>query len=221
MTTRGKVKRTYDSRLRAGQARTTRAALLEAAGRLFADQGYVATSIEQIAGAAGVARATVFTSVGGKPALLKGAYDVALVGDDLPIPLADRPESRGALQEIDPLKFLRMYAKIATGLTGRVSGINEAIRGAAGADIDARHLWETVQQERAVGAQHVIEALEKKTKLRAGLDRKTAMDIVWTLIEPGLYYQLVRQRGWSPEQFEKWLAEPLRTQLLPADRRKT
>jgi len=73
VTNKTKVKRPYESRLRAGQARATRLALLEAAGHLFARQGYVATSIEQIADAAGVSRATVFTSVGGKPVLLKGA----------------------------------------------------------------------------------------------------------------------------------------------------
>src|ERR1700694_4244832 len=82
-----KVKRAYESQLRTGQAKTTRLALLEAAGRLFAEQGYVATSIEQIARAAGVSRATVFTSVGGKPVLLKAAYDVALIGDDDAVPL--------------------------------------------------------------------------------------------------------------------------------------
>jgi prophage antirepressor-like protein len=72
----------------------------------------------------------------------------------------------------------------------------------------------------AVGAHRVIEALEKKSKLRDGLDRKTAVDIAWTLIEPGLYHQLVHQRGWSPEQFEGWLTDTLQTQLLPPPRRR-
>src|SRR5450759_2513013 len=102
MKSEAKVKRTYESRLRAGQARATRLALLEAAGRLFAERGYVATSIEEIAEAAGVSRATVFTSVGGKPALLKAAYDVALVGDDEPVSMPDRPDSLRSKAEPDP-----------------------------------------------------------------------------------------------------------------------
>lgn len=37
---------------------------------------------DDIAAAAAVSRATVFSAVGGKPLLLKLAYDVAVVGDD-------------------------------------------------------------------------------------------------------------------------------------------
>jgi len=85
------VKRTYQSTLRGAQAQSTREAVIAAAGRLFSEQGYAATSIDDIAAAAGVSRATVFTSVGGKPKLLKTALDVAIVGDDEPVPLPERP----------------------------------------------------------------------------------------------------------------------------------
>ena len=75
-----RVKRAYDSRLRLERADATRLAIAAAAGRLFAERGYAATSIEEIAAAAGVGRATVFTSVGGKPELLKEAYRLAVRG---------------------------------------------------------------------------------------------------------------------------------------------
>jgi AcrR family transcriptional regulator len=213
-----KVNRPYESPLRAGQARSTRLALLEAARRLFEEQGYVATSIEQIAEAAGVSRATVFTSVGGKPVLLKAAYDVALVGDDEPVPMPQRPDALRAKAEPDPYKHLAMYAAILTQIQGRIARINEAIRGAAGADSEARALWETVQSERAIGAEHVIEIVEQKGGLRRGLDRREAIDIVWTLIEPGLYFQLVHQRAWKVERYQAWLADALHAQLLPSRR---
>ena len=215
MNTKANVKRAYQSQLRTGQARATRLGLLEAAGRLFAEQGYVATSIEQIAEAAGVSRATVFTSVGGKPALLKAAYDVALVGDDEPVSMPDRPDSLRSKAEPDPYKFLAMYAAILTGIQGRIARINEVIRGAAGADPEARALWERVQSERAVGAQHVIEFVQQKGPLRPGLDRQEAIDLIWTVIEPGVYFQLVHQRGWTTERFQAWLTETLHAQLLP------
>src|SRR6185369_15389921 len=88
------VKRVYQSSLRQRQARSTRRAIIDAASRLFAEHGYGATSVDQIAQAANVSRATVFASLGGKPALLKAAYDVAIVGDDEPVPLPARPRSR-------------------------------------------------------------------------------------------------------------------------------
>ena len=87
----GPVKRkTYRSPLRDSQAEETRLRVVTAAARLFIERGYGATSIDAIAEAAGVGRATVFTSVGGKAALLRLAYDIAIVGDDEPVPLPQR-----------------------------------------------------------------------------------------------------------------------------------
>ena len=56
------VKRSYESPLRKAQAAATRGAIIDAASALFIERGYVATSIEAVAEAAGVSRATVFTS---------------------------------------------------------------------------------------------------------------------------------------------------------------
>jgi AcrR family transcriptional regulator len=221
MNSNTKVKRPYASQLRAGQARATRLALLEAAGHLFAEQGYVATSIEQIAEAAGVSRATVFTSVGGKPVLLKGAYDVALVGDDEPVSMSERPDALRAKAEPDPYKFVAMYVTQLTAVHGRIARIHEAIRGAAGADPEARAVWERVQSERVVGAQHVLADLEKKSPLRRGLDRQEAIDLLWTLIDPSHYLQLVHHRGWTPERFRAWLTATLQAQLLDPRRKRS
>src|SRR5215472_734490 len=85
------VKKPYSSELRAAQARATRRAIVDAAARLFAGQGYGATTVDAIAAAAGVSRKTVFASVGGKAAALKLAIDWAIVGDDEPVPLLGRP----------------------------------------------------------------------------------------------------------------------------------
>jgi AcrR family transcriptional regulator len=221
MKIRAKIKRPYASQLRAGQARATRLALLEAAGHLFAEQGYVATSIEQIAEAAGVSRATVFTSVGGKPALLKLAYDVALVGDDEPVSMSERPDALRAKAEPDPYRFVGLYVAMLTRVHGRIARIHEAIRGAAGADLEARAVWERVQSERAVGAQHVIADLEQKSPLRRGLDRQEAIDLLWTLIDPGNYIQLVDHRGWTAERFQAWLTATLQAQLLDPHRKRS
>src|SRR6266403_4226720 len=102
-----RVKRSYDSRLREQRAEATRLAIVAAAGRLFAERGYAATSIEEIAAAAGVGRATVFNSVGGKPELLNEAYRLAVRGsDNADTPLGRQPRSRRISAEADPHKLL-------------------------------------------------------------------------------------------------------------------
>jgi AcrR family transcriptional regulator len=214
------VKRAYQSKLRGAQAQSTREAVIAAAGRLFAEQGYAATSIEDIAAAAGVSRATVFTSVGGKPILLKTALDVAIVGDDEPVSLPDRPRSKAIRAEPDPRRYLALYAEMITEMDGRLAGIHEALRGAAGVDSDARALWETQLAQHRQGAANVIADLVRKGGLRKGLDPAAAADIVW-LLGPGTYHMLVHRRGWSPARFQAWLTETFISQLVlsPAPRR--
>ena len=214
---KAQVKRSYQSPLREGQARSTRTAIIEAAWQLFGEHGYAATSIEEIAAAAGVSRATVFTAVGGKPVLLKSALDVAIVGDDEPASLPERPSSRAVRAEADPGIYLDRYAELVTEMGGRVAPIAEAVRGAAGADSDASELWETHLAQRRVGAANVVSDLRSKgAQLRPELDDAAAADVVWVLNDPGLYHHLVLRRGWPQEQFQRWLSKALRSQLLEA-----
>ena len=209
------VKRQYLSPLREGQASNTRTAVIEAAWRLFAERGYAATSIEEIARAAGVSRATVFTSVGGKPLLLKTAFDVAIVGDDEQVSLPERPRSRLIRAESDPRKYLPLYAELITEMGGRLAPIAEAVRGAAGADADARGLWEAHLAQRRQGAANVVsDLLAKRAQLRSDLLVEAAADLLWVLNDPGLYGQLVLRRGWTPEHFQSWLADTMQRQLL-------
>jgi AcrR family transcriptional regulator len=66
-------------------------AVLRAARELFIARGYPATTIEEIAGRAGVSKPTVFAAVGSKQAILKQLRDIAVAGDDEPVPVAERP----------------------------------------------------------------------------------------------------------------------------------
>src|SRR6187402_3130419 len=108
------VNRPYRSSLREAHAAATQLAIVTAASRLFIERGYVATSIEAIAEEAGVGRATVFQSVGGKPVMLKKAYDIALVGDAADVPLAEREVSRSIRAEPDVRRHLERYAGLMT-----------------------------------------------------------------------------------------------------------
>ena len=214
MTNEPAVKRSYRSPLRAAQAEQTRRAIVDAASRLFIETGYGATSIDAIAESAGVSRATVFTAAGSKPVLLKWAYDVALVGDDEPIALPDRPEARAIRAELDPYRYLARYAGLVTELGGRVAPIYEAVRGAASADLEVRPVWDKIQQERRIGAGHVVADVATKGKLRDGLDVEAAADVVWVLNDSGLYHMLVSVRAWPSSRFETWLAAALQRELL-------
>ena len=133
-------KRVYVSAVRDDQARRTRRQIVAAAGRLFAEQGFAATTIDAIAAEAAVSRKTVFTSVGGKTALLKLAYDYATAGDDEPVPMIERAELQAIMAEPDPYEQMRMFADFVTGMDERARALCLALRGAAGVDAEAREL---------------------------------------------------------------------------------
>jgi AcrR family transcriptional regulator len=205
---------TVNSSVRASKAAQTRAAVLAAAQRLFLEQGYAATTAQEIADAAGVSRATVFNSVGGKVALLRACYDVALVGDDEPVSLAQRPGLLAVRAAPDPVTAIALYAKVLTEVAGRCSGIYEVFRAAATNDVEIRASWEQVQAERLGGGRGFVNLLAEKGPLRRGLDRKEAGDAVWAYIDASLYHRLVVERGWSPRRFERWLTRQLTSYLL-------
>ncbi len=217
---RRSVKRSeYRSPLRAAQAKATRLRVIDAATRLFVERGYGATSIDEIAEAAGVGRATVFTSVGGKASLLRVAYDVALVGDDEPIPMPQRPWARPVRVATSQTERIERYADVIALVAGRLAQIYEAFRGAASSDPEVREQWNQILAERRIGARNVVKMLREHGPLKKGLDDEGAADIIWVLNDPGVYHQLVLQRGWEPERFRSWVAETMRAQLLGANSR--
>jgi hypothetical protein len=59
-----------------------------------------------------------------------------------------------------------------------------------------------------------VEGLHGKGALKPGLDIGRGTDILWALNHPSLYWLLVGDRGWTPGEYEEWLADTLCTQLL-------
>ena len=76
----GSVKppRRYESPRRREQAAATRQAILEAAERLFAEHGYVGTSVAEIAEEARVALKTVYAVFGTKAELLRALWNLRM-----------------------------------------------------------------------------------------------------------------------------------------------
>ena len=211
----GRVKRSYDSSRRRERAEATRIAIVGAAGQLFATYGYAATSIEEIAAAAAVSRATVFNSVGGKPELLKEAYRLAVRGPGhANTPLGQQANSRRISAEPDPHKLLAGYAEAMVGVGKRLAPLYEAIRAAAHADPEARTLWHTITEERRKAATGIVRRLDERDSLLRGLDTQAASDILWVLNDPGLYQLLVCERHWTQRGFRAWLTTSMQAQLL-------
>ena len=135
--------RPYVSPQRELAARHTRRAVIAAAQSLFVEHGYVGTTVDQIAERAGVSKPTVFASAGSKRSLLKDLFDLAVAGDDQPVPVAERLRSEEALHEPDQGRSLRRYAGTVVRRHERYADLDEVLRTAAGSDDGLRDLWRT------------------------------------------------------------------------------
>jgi AcrR family transcriptional regulator len=204
----------YTSEIRDEQARRTRRAIVAAAHDLFLGQGYAATTIDAVARAAHVSRRTVFNSVGGKAALLKLALDWAIVGDDEPIPLAERPAVQAIQAEPDPRKALALWVQMVTEIAARVAPISEVLTAAADADPDAAHLLADADHDRMFGATAFSRYLASLNGLAPGITQQHAADLCWAHMDPYLYRRLVTQRGWTASDYTGWLSGSLAATLL-------
>jgi AcrR family transcriptional regulator len=208
--------RSYRSTLREDSARRTRQLIAEAACRLFLERGYAETSMAAVARAAAVSGQTVYNVFGSKAGLLKHVYDVTLVGDDEPVPFAERPEVQALYRTEDPAEFLHGYFAIGLVLLDRLGPlVHVVMAGAASGNADLVAHLETMARERLQGVTMVVRRLVALGPLRDGVDEAEARDVIWSLNSVEVWQLLVGQRGWSGERYVDWLGRTAAEALLP------
>jgi AcrR family transcriptional regulator len=211
-----KPKRRYDSPRRREQAAATRRAILDAARTLFEREGYAATTMAAIATEAGVALKTVYVVFETKSGVLRALWHLLLRGDQADAPVAERDWYREVLDEPDPRRQLQLNARNSRVVKERAGGLLDVFQGAAPTDPDIAALWDRIQTEFYDNQRVIVQSLAAKDALRADLDVARAADILWTLNHPANWRLLVTQRGWTPDEYERWFADTACAQLLPS-----
>ena len=201
-----KERRPYHAPRRAEQAAATRDAIISAALRLFAGHGYAATTMAMIAAEARVTPKSVY-SLAEKPQLLLLAVDRAIVGDDEPVALADRPEMRAILAAGDPQALARLAARLGARMLLRLYPIYRAFEQAAGTDPALREAWRDYQHRRRTDTRKVVRAVADLGGLRSGLSVERATDTLWALVGWHPVALLVEERGWGEAQLTRWLED--------------
>jgi AcrR family transcriptional regulator len=210
------VKRPYNSARRSKQAAATRREILDAARHLFERQGYAATTMGAIAHEAGVAPKTVYVAFESKAGVLRALWNLLLRGDEGEAPVGERAWYREALDAPDPADQLRLNARNSRAGKERAGVIAEVIRIAAPADHELAGLWERIQTDYHANQRAIVESLAAKNALAPGLDVDRATDVLWTLNHPSLWQLLVHERGWTPDEYERWCADTAAAQLFSA-----
>jgi len=210
-----KVKRPYDNSRRQAQVRATRAQVVAVAKELFVAHGYPSTTIEAIAEAAGVALPTLYRLFGSKRGLLSAILDTSFGGDDQPIPFGDRPEVAAALAEPDAGKMLDAFAHICRNLMERSSAIQRVMATAALVDPEIAELAADIRRQRYTGQSRIVAGLVARGALSPPYDERTGADVVYAVLSPEMHWILTGERGWTGEDYERWLSLSFKQLLRP------
>lgn len=221
MTEPVKSTRRYESPRRKAQAAATRMQILESAQKLFEQLGYSGTTMAAVAADAGVALKTVYVAFETKSGLLRALWHLRLRGDTDDLAVQDRRWFHEVIEERDPVRQLRLAASNSRAVKQRVGGLFDVIRSGATIDPEVAALWSRIESDFHDNQNAIVASLAAKGGLRTELDVERGADILWTLNHPDIWSLLVRERSWTPDEWEQWFGDTVIAQLLRPARPRT
>jgi AcrR family transcriptional regulator len=184
---------------RADYAEATRAAIIGAARSLFAQQGYFATRVDQIAETARVAAGTVYVA-GGKQGLLR-----LLIDEWAATPVVQESRDRLAALE-DPDEILRLLAASTRSVRETHGDIMRILLDTAPHERVAAAGLELSTARYRASMTAVAERLHTLGHLRPQLTVERATDVLWFYFGYSGFFSLA-DSGWSLDEAQDWLRE--------------
>jgi AcrR family transcriptional regulator len=189
-------------------ALATRQAIIDAARRLFAERGYFATKVDDIAAEADVAPATVYAVAGGKQGLLA---ELSRMWTTEPAIATTLTYVGGAE---DPEAIIRYLAHASRERREQFGDVMRILLAAAPHDRAVAEQLKPATDLYLETVQKVARRLVQLGGLRDGVDAAYAADILWFYFGYTSYFTLHDDNGWSYERAEQWLADQTCMALL-------
>jgi len=196
--------------VRQRQAGDTRRRIVEATRRLLESDGYARMTIEAIAQQAEVSAQSVYAIFKSKTGILIELLDQSMFGTDY------EEVVQRTLSASDPENRLRLAAGVAKQIRSAQSAMFDLLRGAGVVAPELAKLQQQRERLRYKKEEGMISFLRDSGSLRPDIDHQTARDVFWMLTGGDVYRMLVHERGWSPQQYQDWLADTLVHSLLKA-----
>lgn len=200
--------RKYSSPVRERQANLTKNNILDATQRLFLERGYTKTTIEAIAQEAGVSKQTVYAVFRSKRGIVAGLMDRAVLTEHL-FELCDKTLEASSVEEA----FL-LTAELIYQVHESKSPVFELLRGAGALDPELAHIENECRCAHRADQEEHVRYLLRGRQLKDGVTLDMALDVFWCLTSGEVYRMLILERGWSGENYIKWLHSMLVSSLL-------
>jgi TetR/AcrR family transcriptional regulator, regulator of cefoperazone and chloramphenicol sensitivity len=191
--------RRYRSSLRAEQAEQTRRKIRQAARGLFESNGFTETTIAEIARTAGVSVPTVYAVYRSKGGVVGAVLEEFEEG-------ADQAGWEARIRaESDPVRQLHLFVAWICTLFASGSPVLRAAMDAR-TDPDVAAMIAQGDANRLGGTTALAEHWYQLDALRPGLEASEAARGLWLLSSAEQFLLATDQLGWSPAEYEQWLA---------------
>jgi AcrR family transcriptional regulator len=180
--------------------------VLEAAERLIRDDAFHTATMDELAAAAGVSRATVFNRFGSKLGVLQALFARAMEGPQM-------DAIREAMEIEDPVAALEAAIEASCAIWDREGYIHEQLQAIVILEPDASALIDEQKQEQRADLQTLVRRLSKTDRLRPGLGEPRALATLHTLTSLETFLWLRREYGLSLRQTRDTITALARTVL--------
>lgn len=191
-----------------------RQAIADSAKRLFLERGYAATTMAAIAEAAGVSHETVYALVGPKPTVFRYLVETALSGTDEAVHPLERDYARRVMAEESPDRLIEIYAAAMRATQERLAGLFDVLMHGAKTSPELRDYHRELIDRRAYYARLIAKHLSEIGGLRADVPVGVAADVIFAFNSSEFFLLFVRDRGWTLDFFERWLADSWKRLLI-------
>jgi AcrR family transcriptional regulator len=201
--------------LRRAQTALTEQRILAAATQLFLADGYLATTLEEVARRAEVGARTVYVRFGTKAALFKRVIDVAIVGDTEPVDVLGRDWMQRALTA--PTAAERIAAGAAAGrqIMQRTGALFAVAQQAAAVEPLIAEAWQQGREQSRYAQEVFWTRMAQDGLVDRGTDLTWIIDTASVIGAAETYLLITRLTSWDLDAYEDWLRTTL-TRLVSA-----
>ena len=178
--------------------------VLDAAERLIREDAFHSATMEELAAAAGVSRATVFNRFGSKLGVLQALFTRAMEGPEM-------AAIREALEIEDPVASLEAAIEAACAIWESQALVHEQLQAIVVLEPDASALVDQQREEQRADLQGLARRLAKAGRLRPGIGEARAAATLHMLTSLESFLWLRREYGLSLRQTRETIAELART----------
>jgi AcrR family transcriptional regulator len=194
-----------------GDSEKTRRALLDATRELLESPGATNAGLERIAAQAGYSRQAIYRHFGSRAGLLKAVL----------VDIDERGGAEASVKRVlgagDAAMVLDELIAWWAGYVAGFAGVARSVFAARDTDPALAAAWEDRMEALLGVCQLVIDRCAAERRLRVGLERPIAAEMLWGMLSIPLWDQLTVDRGWSEAEYRERVSSIARGALLSAE----